>query len=252
MTEKRPVNPPRRTAIVWVCITAISVLGIFNTTLFGIDGFDGGYALTFVSIFIFIMGIIIMAIYFKRASALDEMFQSKNLLAHWTYSEHEWRAYAERENREQVEINRSMFILISAIALIVGVLFVIAVPDSLISTTITIGGLIIIIGFTAFFVTWYRRAQNRKRIGEVYINRDGAYINRELHTWKSLGGKLEGASLNDKFLGQSILNFEYSAPSRNGRDYYTARIPVPLGKEPEAREILNEIMRVHLRGQETI
>jgi hypothetical protein len=241
MKEKRPVNPPRRTAIAWCAITALSVLGIFNTTLFGIDGFDGGFALAFVSLFMFIMGIIIMVIYFRRAAALDAMFQGDNILAHWIYSEHEWRAYAEREHREQVEINRSMFLMITVISIIVGVIFVIVVPDSLASTAITIGGLILIIGFTAFFVTWYRRAQNRKFIGEVYLSRDGVYINRELHTWRGLGGKLEGVSLDDKHLGQAILTFDYSAPGKNGRYYYSARVPVPLGREAEAKKLLNEI-----------
>ncbi len=243
MLEKRPVNPPRRTAIAWCIITALSVLGIFNTALFGIDGFEGGFALSFVSIFMFIMGIIIMIIYFRRASVLDGMLNGDNLLAHWTYSEHEWRAYAEREHREQVEINRSMFFLITIISIIVGVLFVVAVPDSLLSTSITVGGIIIIIGFTAFFVTWYRRAQNRKFLGEVYLNRDGVYLNRELHTWKSLGARLEGVALDDRHLGQAILIFEYSAPGKNGRYSYSARVPVPLGKEADARRLTAEFKK---------
>ena len=254
MAEKRPVNPPRRTAIAWCIITLASIFGIFNTVLFGIDGFDGGFALAFVSIFVFIMGIIIMVIYFRRARALDKMIKGENLLAHWTYSANEWRAYAEREHREQVETNRAMFITISVIAVIVGVIFVIAVPDSLMSTLISMGGLIIIIGFTAVFVTWYRRSQNQKYIGEVYINRDGAYINRELHTWTGLGARLENASMDDKHLGQAIMSFGYSAPGRYNRYFYNARVPVPLGREKEAKEVLDKVIKSHLNvaGASTI
>ncbi len=252
MVEKRPVNPPRRTAIVWCFITAASVLGIFNTTLFGIDGFDGGFALASVSILFFIMGIIIMAIYFRRAAVLDEMLQGTNLIAHWTYSENEWRAYAEREHREQVEVNRGMFLMIALIALIVGVIFVIVEPDALVPTIIAIGGIIVIIGFTSLSVTLYRQSQNRKFIGEVYLNLNGAYINRELHTWTSLGCKLESALIDDKFLGQTILVFKYSAPSRTGRDYFSARIPVPLGKETEAEQVLAQIKKAHLGNQHYI
>jgi hypothetical protein len=248
MAEKRPVNPPRRTAIAWCIITLASIFGIFNTALFGIDGFDGGFALAFVSIFVFIMGIIIMVIYFRRAKALDKMLLGENLLAHWSYGANEWRAYAEREHREQAEVNRGMFIMISVIAVIVGVIFVLVVPDSLLSTSIVIGGLIVIIGFTAFFVTWYRNAQNRRYIGEVYINRDGAYINRELHTWTGLGARLENASMDDKHLGQAIMSFEYSAPGRYNRYFYNARVPVPLGREKEAKEVLDEVIKSHLNA----
>jgi hypothetical protein len=250
--EKRPVNPPRRTAITWCFITTVSILGIFNTAIFGIDGFDGGFALASVSILIFIMGIIVMAIYFPRAKVLDKMLRGENLLAHWTYSENEWRAYAEREHREQVELNRGMFLMIAIIAVIVGVIFVIIEPDALLSTAIAIGGIIGIIGITAFSVTFYRRAQNRKLLGEVYLNRDGVYINRELHTWKSLGCKLESASIDDKYLGQTILVFNYSAPSRTGRDHFSARVPVPLGKEAEAERVLAEIKKAHLNSQHDI
>ncbi len=246
MVDKRPANPPRRTAIVWCIITALSLLGIFNTVLFGIDGFDGGFALALVSLFVFIMGIIVSVIYFRRAAALDLMLRGDNLLAHWTYSEHEWRAYAEREHREQVEINRGIFLMIAVIAVIVGVIFVVAVPDSLVSTAITIGGLILIIGFTAFFVTWYRRAQNRRYLSEVYLSRDGVYINREFHTWRGLGGQLEGVSIDDKHLGQTILIFDYSAPGKNGRYHYSARVPVPLGKEVEVRTILAAIKKANV------
>jgi hypothetical protein len=252
LDEKPPVNPPRRTAIAWCFITAASILGIFNTTLFGIDGFDGGFALATVSLLIFIMGIIIMVIYFGRARVLDKMLKGENLLAHWHYSESEWRTYAEREHREQVEVNRGMFLMIAIIAVIVGVLFVLFEPDALVSTIFAIGGIIVIIGITAFSVTYYRRAQNRKYLGEVYLNRDGAYINRELHTWKSLGCILEGATMDTTNPTQVILVFEYSAPSRNGRDYFSARVPVPLGKEKEAEKALATIRKAHLGNQQDI
>ena len=241
--DKHPFNPPRRTAIVWCFITALSVLGIFNTAIFGIDGFNGGFTLSFMSIFLFIMGIIIAVIYFRRAVALEEMLSGKNLLAHWTYSKSEWLAFADREHREQVEFSRGLFLMIAVISVIVGVIFVIAVPDSLLSTSITIGGLIVIIGFTALFTTWQRHNQNLNHLGEVYLNRGGVYINRELHNWTTLGARLEGASIDDKHLGQSIITFTYSAPTRMGRTSYNARVPVPLGREAEAKTVVDQIIK---------
>jgi uncharacterized membrane protein HdeD (DUF308 family) len=245
MIDKHTINPPRRTAVIWCFITALSILGIFNTAIFGTDGFNGGFALSFFSIFLFIMGIIVAVVYFRRAAALDKMLNGENLLAHWTYSQNEWLAFADREHLEQVKTNRSLFLLVAAISIIVGVVFVIVVPDSLVSTAITIGGLIVIIGFTALLTTWQRSNQNTKRLGEVFLNRDGVYINRELHNWASLGARLEDASIDDKHLGQSIITFTYSAPTRMGRTSYNARVPVPLGREAEAKIVLDEIKRTH-------
>ena len=35
-----------------------------------------------------------------------------------------------------------------------------------------------------------------------------------------------------------MIEFEYSAVSRNGRDSYTVRVPIPAGQEKSARDIV--------------
>jgi hypothetical protein len=70
-----------------------------------------------------------------------------------------------------------------------------------------------------------------------------------LHTWKSLGGKLEGISVDDKHLGQTIVTFDYSAPGKSNRYYYSARVPVPRGKETEMKSAVAEITRTHLPAE---
>jgi len=62
-------NPPLQTIVAWVIITALAVFGIFAPSLFGMDGFKGGYAISFVSFFMVICGIIVIVIYSGRARA---------------------------------------------------------------------------------------------------------------------------------------------------------------------------------------
>ena len=76
---------------------------------------------------------------------------------------------------------------------------------------------------------------NKKYLGEAYITPDGVYLNRQLYLFRGWGASLEDVSYNED---EKFLAFRYSTPNRNGRSDYTLRIPVPAGKEQEARQVL--------------
>jgi hypothetical protein len=90
-------NPPRKTATIWCIITALAVFAIFAPHIFGMDELNGGFAISVLSFFLAITGIIVIIIYAKRASKLESMLKGNNLLAHWTYTPDEWRQYTEKE-----------------------------------------------------------------------------------------------------------------------------------------------------------
>jgi hypothetical protein len=62
------------------------------------------------------------------------------------------------------------------------------------------------------------------------------YINRQLHTWRGLGAKLDSVNLSE---GKPplLLRFVYSAPTRTGMQEYALNIPVPKGQEEAAEKI---------------
>jgi hypothetical protein len=71
--------------------------------------------------------------------------------------------------------------------------------------------------------------------GEVFIARDGIYLNGQLHMFSRLGARLERASYNEE---EKFLSFTYSGPSRGGRYEYIVKVPVPTGQEDEARRVI--------------
>ena len=97
------------------------------------------------------------------------------------------------------------------------------------------GGLALILAATILITTNYDRWQNRRYLGEVIISRDGVYVNRMLHLWRGWGTTLDKTEYNRQ---DRMLEFTYSAPSRTGRNYATAWVPVPVGAEAKAEEIL--------------
>jgi len=230
-------NPPLQTTVAWVIITILSICGIFAPGIFGIEGMNGGFAISFVCIFLVIIGIIVIIIYSGRARLLRRILSGENLLAHWKYSHDEWQTYTEKEYKEEKAMKRGLFIMISVIALLTGIIFFLADHEGGLWVLVAMAALVAIIAFTAWFTSWYNYRQNKKYLGETYIAENAIYINRQLHTWQGLGARLDSVNLTDG-KSQQLLRFVYSAPTRTGMQEYQVNVPVPAGREEEAGKIL--------------
>jgi hypothetical protein len=230
-----PFNPQRRTAMVAWIITALFIFGVFAPSIFGMDGFNGGFALSFFCIVAAITSLIVAVMYQGRAGALDRILKGETRLAHWTYDPAVWRNYAEKEYVREKKEKRSLFLMVAVISLVVGIIFTIAHPDGGLVVLGVLLALVLLIAIVAIATTRYDYWMNRKYRGEAYITQDGVYLNRALHMWKGWGASLDDVSYSE---AERYLAFEYSTPNRTGRADYTVRVPVPPGKEVEARQVL--------------
>jgi hypothetical protein len=234
----KPPNPPRTTSIVWWVITAVSIFVIFLPEIIGLKGFDGGFAVSFVGFFLVIIGVIVAVIYMKRASVLDKIFNGEDVLAHWTYPLKEWTEYANKEYQREKATKKTLFWIVSVIALLIGAGFFLFDHKAGGWVFLSMLALIGIIGFTAWFTAWYNFRENMKYLGETYITPHAVYLNRQLHTWNSLGSWLDGVAVKGD--SDPYLEFKYMAPTRTGVQEYNANVPIPKGKEMEAQEILSK------------
>jgi hypothetical protein len=201
------------------------------------DGFSGGYAISAISFFLVAVGIIVIIIYSGRARTLSRILKGDKMLAHWTYSPDEWNSYAETEYKDEKEGKKVLFYIIAGFAVFFGVVFMLLDFENGILVMGVMLALIGVIAFTAWFTSWYNHRQNKKCLGETYIAEDAVYINRQLHTWRGLGARLDSVDLT-KSAPPLLLKFVYSAPTRNGMQEYTVRIPVPKGQEEAADKVL--------------
>jgi len=229
-------NPQRRTAIIWGIVTAVAVFAIFAPHIFGMDEFGGGFAISTISFFVAITGIIVVVIYIGRARALDRMFQGENLLAHWTYTPEQWKKYTELEYKTESREKWKLFYLVAGIALFFGIVFFIFDREAGLVVFLVMLGLIALIAFVAWISAWSTYRQNKKYLGEAFIAKDAVYLNRQFHTWKGLGARLESVILAQE-KGQQLLAFTYSMPTRTGIQEHTIRVPVPPGQEKSAGKI---------------
>jgi hypothetical protein len=206
------------------------------------DGMNGGYALMFIAVALVIpAGIVTAVLYGIRAFTLQGIISGKDLIAHWTYNHDEWKKYAEEEYvREKSDKMALFYVLVFFCVLIGGGLFLIA-DDKEAAGVVLLGlsGLIVFIRLFIYFTTKKTLDDNRKYLGEAYISRKGVYLNKSFHSWNFLS-RLEDARIDEK---QRILEIEYSALSRQGKEYSYVRIPIPAGKEKEAKRVLDELLK---------
>jgi hypothetical protein len=242
-------NPSRRTALIWGGIMVVGLFIIFLPGIIGLDGFDGGFALSILGGFIAMMAIIAMVIYLQMAGILDRITKKENVLVYWQYTPEEWKVYTEQEHEEDAAARRNLFFMVVVIAFIVGIVFMIIKRENYFLIACIILGIIAITGIAAWSSTMANYMNNKRRLGEVYIALDGAYLNRQVHIWKGIGNKLEAIAFEEDEHERPRIKIDYSSPGRNSRNFYTVRIPVPPGQEELAQRVVADITAAHLLKQ---
>jgi hypothetical protein len=225
-----------RVAYIWFGVGFAGLLLILLPMPLGMDGFDGGFALAVLGILVITAGITGGVIYLRLAKAAGGIMAGENMLADWKYTLDEWQVYTEEEHRRDLKGKWGLWGFIGAIAVVVGIIFALVTPDAGIITFFTIVGLMALLAIVVAITTTVDYQRNKKRVGEVRIASDGLYINGVFHYWKAIGTRLEGVVYHEA--DRPYIEFSYSAPSRQGRDYHAARVPVPTGKEDEAKKVV--------------
>jgi hypothetical protein len=233
-----PVNPARRTRNIWTVITLLAIFGIFAPFLFGMDGFEGGFAVALLCFFVAISGLIVVIMYHGRAKTLDSILSGSELLAHWTYSPKAWEDYAEVAFRKDTIDKWSLYRLVILITAVVCLMCGLVLRDV---WAVMIGvflGIGVLLAVVIVITTHHQHRQDRRYLGGAYLSRKGIYLNRQLHTWHGWSGALGSAVYNEP---EKLLEVTYSFLTRTGRSEYIVRVPVPPGEEARARAIVSEL-----------
>ncbi len=215
---------------------------IFIPELVGIDGFEGGFAISFVSLVVAITAVIVGAMYLGWARQVNQILRGEGVLAHWVYSTEFWAEYTQREYEEEKSEKRGLFLLVSGVALFFGILFWALDEEAGFIVFLVMLGLIGLVAFAWQFSAW-SNYRNNSGVGikEVYITQSAVYLNKRLYTWKAPFTEFKKVTFaeNRKL---PLLVFTFTGSSgRAGTQTYTIRVPVPVGQEENAKAILRQI-----------
>jgi len=234
-------NLAKRQAFVWWSLTAILIAGIFAPYLMGPAVMEWGFAISFLCLVFGITFACLAFIYTRRARLVSRMLRGEGLLAHWTYTASEWRAYTQEAHAANRRDKKRLFYLVAAVCVITGIFLFILFPDEGWLFLFTMMGVGAGMGLAAWLAVWTRNRQNRRYRGEVYITEKGLYINRELHVWQGAGAALHEARYPAAD-SPGCLEIAYSVPGRYQRHIVTVRVPVPHGAEASAEKIAERLI----------
>jgi len=222
-------------AVVFVALCLVSPVAI--------DGMNGGYALAFVFLFLAISSGAVSLLYIHRARAMDEILADPHILAHWVYSDEMAREDRERECREYADRNRSMFIVIGGLLVLVAAFFMVFVEDGGLAT----GLILLVFAGILFVVSRVTPVLERRRAAgaphEAFISRIGIIYEGVVYPFHSFLRSRGGISLqNATARNPAVLVFSFT--QLNGLiivQPFDVAIPVPPGEEDAARRVVQEL-----------
>jgi hypothetical protein len=229
-------NSQRRIVNLWWILLVVFLFLVFLPSIIGLDGFDGGFAMSFIAGFMVIMSIVVILIYRSRAKQLDSILAGEGRIAVWKYSPEEWERFIAIDFEEEKKAKNFLFKLVSVICVIVGIILWIVIEDVLIMFISL--GIIPVVAIPAFLAPRMRYKKLKNSEGKALISENGVIVGKMFHLWVKLGARLDQVLLvTDE--QPPILEFHYSMPTRTGRQEEVARVPVPYGKTDEADRIGN-------------
>jgi len=231
-----------KTMILGLVVTAVGIMMVFGPGIIGVDGFEGGFAISFIGLFIAILGLVVAGFYFQQANILGGILRGEGLLIHWTFDDEMWKEYTRKEYAEEISEKKGLFVIVSVFALFFGFLFWFLDNEAGFFVFLVMLGLIGLVGFTWRFSAWYYREQNERGAKEAYIARSGVYMNHRLYAWRLFSAKLLGVKIENSN-GLSFLKFNYTGFTVPAPQTYTIRVPIPIGQEETAKTIVQQLTR---------
>jgi hypothetical protein len=190
-----------------------------------------------------ITGITIIFAKRSEAKTVAALLAGQGVLAHWTYTPDVWQHYAAHEQARA----QKYFIIIACILTVV-----LLVP--LTSLQLSSGGAMdrsLLEAFLVVFVpiafavalVWIvtvmpARGLSRRPPGDAYISADGALLRDRYYPWSSWCVSLQSVRLEEG--DPSVVEFTWTSPGYRTSQTHSVRIPVPEGREDEARKLISK------------
>jgi len=231
-------NTQREIVRIWTWIT-LFFLAVGAYPIIKQNDFDEiSMLLLSLSVFMVIIGLVIVLVYRVRAKRLDELISGTDLLAHWNFTAQEWQAYVAYDYGKRRATMLITFYVIGGMLMTVGIIGVLVTVDYLFLIVCT--GITAFVGLLMYTVLAWNKARLTGKPGFVLLSTKSVLLNGVFHNWTSLRARVEKV-IHTTEVSPSVITLEYSMPAKNGRTYTEIRIPVPLSQTKQASEIAEKI-----------
>jgi len=243
-------NPEIMGLITGLVLALVGGLLMLLPPLVGMDGFDGGFALQFLGLFVLLTGLVTAVIFAYRARRLESMFRGMEMLAHWVYDPRQKQEQARRDLATTKARNRMLLLIVAVFVLACTLLFVLigvleGEEDNMPEFVAIMAGVLAVVAAFALAMPYLQYRRALRSSGEAIIASNGLYLNGVLHTWNAPLALMESVNLVVDG-GQARLLFNLrslSQTSAEGYEDYIVEVPVPPGEEATARRVEEHFRR---------
>ena len=131
-----------------------------------------------------------------------------------------------------------IFLIVAGFAGLAGIIAPLFDAEDGIIVTYVMGELIILIGGVAWLSIIFTKRELHQNKKEVWLGKNGIVLGGKVYAWNFLGNKLTSATLQEKEKPKLIV-----ITAMDGNNEYTVRIPIPTGKDSEAKEIVEKLSK---------
>lgn len=224
----------------WI-ISAAGLITMLLPWLAGADMMGWGYGTAAMGLFTLITGIITLLLFLHRQRVLSRMAENTGVLARWTYDPADWQRWRDEELTDTRAVPVFGAIL-GGVFLLIGVVFLAIDPDDMGLMFAIMTGVGVLIAGAAWLSAALRRRAILKDPCEAVITRGGVWYMGQLTDWNGVTSRLTGARV-EQTGKRTFFTVEYrQLAGRAARMVRSqVRIPVPEGREEEARELAKKL-----------
>ncbi len=189
----------------------------------------------------------------SQVRMLRDMVEGGRHLAHFVYDAAEWKAFAKWNYGEELSQKRAMWLVIFAISVVVGVgLMAVKRDEASVWVFSGLMGFMGVLWLLAVGLPWLTRRRDLGRPGEVYVGERCVYLNGTVHSWGTLGSRLDSVKMEKKPMPHILLVYSFMMVAGRSlyffRNYVEVRIPVPRNQEEAGTAIVKALEKSAYAG----
>ena len=238
-TDLMPSASDSRMGTTLACCLGLILVGaamICMPHLYGIWGRgDLGFAAFFVGLFLCLSGVLSVLVFFGPYKYIQALLQGEKRLVQWSYTPAEWQNFV----HTQYDIERGdMLQKLAFIGLVLlGAALVVSWLAGVLAVMI-ISGVFFALVLIAVSVPVFSRRRLLRGPFEAHIGLKGLYLGGQTHTWTGFFHRFQSAGVETGT--NPCLVIHYFQLGHGGGDILV-RVPVPAGREQEARQAAREL-----------
>lgn len=166
-----------------------------------------------------------------------KMPSGEPVLAHWTYEAGEWGAYTRTESKRKTTETIVLGVAVFLVSVLIGGKG--DEGEAMMAAGAMVGGMLIAGGL---LLARSSHQANTSGPGEAIISPSAILLNGQYHVLRNETYRFEGVTY-DQTATPPVLEFKVAWSTRHGPSSERVRIPVPSGREEEAREVVAAFRR---------